>query len=280
MTLQPTNSIRFNLSKRYIYLFIACFIALTSYSQVDNKSEDWWTTITNKHEIKYDSYTLHGDCFIIGEKTVDGEIENFKDVTVISKGSENYWIYKSKTASYDPKTTTLKINNCTMEKFTKDSKSLEPEKSYKHINYSINFEKNIATMADVRPDDEIESAINKMFEESIIAGEHLDFDKMKMQVNDKYSSGFINDGKYYKSFDMLFADYTKNSTGIKSQKITIDNKKITILSGNTVLLTANGQFSATTDTDNIFNGKFAWTIIYKEIDNEWKIIHTNMTNVR
>lgn len=279
MTL-PKNPIGFILSKRCVYLVVALYFTLTAFSQEDNKTEDWWTSITKKHEIKYDSYTLHGDCFIIGEKTFDGEIENFKEVTVISKGSENYWIFKSKTASYDPNTTTLKINDCTMEQFKKDSKSLEPEKSYKQINYSVNFQKNIATMSDVRPDSEIESAINKMFDESIYAGEQLDLEKMKMQINDKYSAGFINSGKYYTSFDLLFSDYKTAINGIKSQKLTISNKKITILSGNSVLLTANGQFSATTDTDKIINGKFFWTIIYKEIDNEWKIIHTHMTNER
>ncbi len=79
---------------------------------------------------------------------------------------------------------------------------------------------------------------------------------------------------------MLFDDYKNATNGIKNQKLNIDNKKITILSGNSVLLTANGQFSATTNTDKIVNGKFVWTIVYKEIDNEWKIIHTHMTNER
>ena len=279
MTL-PKNSIGFSFLERYVYLLIASIFTLTCYSQENNKSGDFWTTITKKHNIKFDTYTLHENCIIFGDKEIVDDIETFKNVIVISNGSEDYWIYKSKTASYDPKITTLKINDCTMEKFKKDSKLLDPEKSYKHINYSINFEKNIATMADVRPDSEIESAINKIFNESILAGEQLDFDNMKMQVNDKFSSGFINNGKYYTSFDLLFADYKNATNGIKSQKITIDNKKITILSGNSVLLTANGQFSATTDTDNVVNGRFVWTIIYKEIDNEWKIIHTHMTNER
>lgn len=271
---------QFILSKRCVYLVVALLFTLTTFAQEKNKKGDWWTSITKKHGIKYDSYTLHGDCFIVGEITLDGEIENFRDVTVISKGAEDYWIFKSKSASYDRKTTTLSINDCTMEQFYKDPESLEPEKSYKHINYSINIDRKIATMADVRPDDEIESAINKMFEESIIAGEHLDFDKMKSQIDDRFSSGFINDGKYFKSFDLLFAEYKMTANGIKHQKLTIDHKKITILSDNSVLLTASGQFSATTINNNVVNGKFVWTIIYKEINNEWKIIHTNMSNTR
>jgi len=149
MTLSQ-NSIRLNLIKRLV--FFVSLVSITSYAQVDSKSEEWWTPITKKHDIKYESYTLLGDCFIIGEKKVDREMETFKDVIVISKGQEDYWIFKSETASYDPNTTTLKIYDCTMEKFKTNSNSLEPEKSYKHINYSTNFEKNVSTMADVIPE--------------------------------------------------------------------------------------------------------------------------------
>ena len=152
MTLSQ-NSIRLNLIKRLVYLFVVLLVSISTYAQVDSKSEDWWTTITKKHDIKFDSYTLHRDCFIIGEKKINGEMETFKDVIVISNGQEDYFIFKSKTACYDPKTTTLKIYDCTMEEFKKNSNSLEPEKSYKHINYSANFEKNVSTMADVvRPE--------------------------------------------------------------------------------------------------------------------------------
>jgi len=138
--------------KRLVYLFVVSLVAITTNAQVDSKSKDWWTPITKKHDIKYDSYTLHKDCFIIGEKTVEGQLETFKDVTVISKGQGDYWIFKSKNATYDPTTTTLKIIDCTMEKFKTNSNSLEPGKSYKHINYTANLEKNEATMADVRPE--------------------------------------------------------------------------------------------------------------------------------
>jgi len=146
------KSIRLNLIKRLVYLFVVSLVSITTYAQVDSKSEDWWTTITKKHDIKFDSYTLRGDYFIIGEKKFDREMETFKDVIVISKGQEDYWIFKSETASYDPNTTTLKIYDCTMEKFKTNSNSLEPEKSYKHINYSDNFEKKVSTMADVIPE--------------------------------------------------------------------------------------------------------------------------------
>jgi hypothetical protein len=149
MTL-PKNLFGFNLSKRCICLFIALCFALTAYSQEVSKTEEWWVPITQKHDIKYDSYTLLGEFFIIGEKSVDGEIEIFKNVTLIGEAPEYYYIFRAKTASYDPLTTTLEINNCTREKFKKDSKSLEPVESWEHIDYSANFETYVHTMTVVR----------------------------------------------------------------------------------------------------------------------------------
>lgn len=118
-------------------------------SQVNNQSGDFWKSITKKHHIKYDAYTIHNNYFIVGTKEIIDNREIFKNVIVISNGSESYWIFKSKTASYDPQTTILEINDCTMEKFKKAPKLVKPENSYKHINYSVNFEKNIASMSDV-----------------------------------------------------------------------------------------------------------------------------------
>ena len=142
------NLFGFNLSKVCICLFIASCFALTAYSQEGSKTEEWWVPITQKHDIKYDSYTLRGDCFIIGEKSVDGEIENFKNVTIIAEDPEtnNYLIWKSMTASYDHQTSILKINNCTLETFQKGSMSLEPVKSYKDIDFISNFETNVHEM--------------------------------------------------------------------------------------------------------------------------------------
>jgi hypothetical protein len=146
----PETLIAFNLSKGCIYLFIASWFALTACSQEVYKTEEWWVPITQKHDIRYDSYTLRGDCFIIGEKSVDGEIENYKNVTVIAEDPEtnNYLIWKSMTASYDHQTKILKINNCTLETFQNDSKSLESVKSYKDIDFISNFETNVHTMVD------------------------------------------------------------------------------------------------------------------------------------
>jgi hypothetical protein len=146
----PQSSTRLKLMKRTLCFLIVSLFTVISYSQQDTTSEEWWEVITNKHDIHYDSYTLHGEYFIIGEKRSDGEIETFKAATVISKGSGGYWIFKSERVSYDPNTTELKIDDCTMEKFLNDSNSFEPEISEKHINVSVNLTEYTSTMSNVK----------------------------------------------------------------------------------------------------------------------------------
>jgi hypothetical protein len=142
----PQNSTRLNLLKRTVCFIIASMFTVTTYSQQDIKSEEWLAIITNKHDIKYDSYTLHGEHFIIGEKRNDGELETFKAAIVITKGLGGYWIFRSERVSYDPNTTELTIDDCTMEKFKQDSNSFEPEISEKHINVSVNLTEQTSTM--------------------------------------------------------------------------------------------------------------------------------------
>ena len=127
-----------------MFMLIALSFTLTSHTQTVNNTEDWWTSIIKKHNIRFNSYTLHGDHFIIGEKTNIGDIEVFKNVTVIPKSIDGYWIIKSDSASYDSNTTILKINDCTMKKYIKDEKSVEPIESYYHTDLIINIEKNSA----------------------------------------------------------------------------------------------------------------------------------------
>ena len=70
-------------------------------------------------------------------------------------------------------------------------------------------------------------------------------------------------------------------TGIQEmeyQKMNIDTKKITVLSGNNVLLTAHGNYSAKVVDSCILTGKFAWTFVYSKINGGWKVIHSHMSN--
>lgn len=136
--------------KRTVYFLIVSMFTVTTYSQQDTTSEEWWEVITNKHDIEYDSYTLHGEHFIIGVKGNEGEVETFKAAIVITKGLGGYWIFKSERVSYDPNTTELKIDDCMMEKFSNDSNSLNPEISRKNIDLSVNLTEKTSSMSNVK----------------------------------------------------------------------------------------------------------------------------------
>lgn len=126
----------------------------------------------------------------------------------------------------------------------------------------------------------IEKEITLAFDKSIKSGDELDVTKISEHVNDSLKTGFIDNGIYFKSFEELMVGFKSGIKGLESQKMTIDTKKITILSENSVLLTAHGNYAAKLVDGRMFTGKFAWTFVYSKINGEWKVIHTHMSNPR
>jgi beta-lactamase regulating signal transducer with metallopeptidase domain len=116
--------------------------------QQGNISDQWWSPIVSKHGIKNDSYTVHDQFVIFGNKTTTGDIESYTDVVAISNRNDStYCIYKSNIASYDNKNKMLNINDCTMNIFELYSNDTEPVKSYTNINFRVDFNKSIYLMA-------------------------------------------------------------------------------------------------------------------------------------
>lgn len=126
--------------------------------------------------------------------------------------------------------------------------------------------------------DKITSEINTAFEKSINAYENLSIPELAECVSDSLSAGFIGNGFFYQSFEKLKEDSENSMTGLKSQKINVVNKKITVLSDKVALLTASGNFSVNIEDGRVINGKFAWTFVYTKINDSWKIIHTHTYN--
>ncbi|HEY4787826.1 MAG TPA: nuclear transport factor 2 family protein [Bacteroidales bacterium] len=274
------HSIRFKFIKCFAVLFVLLFTVTGLHAQQEQMSEDWLKKVLTKHDLPFDSYTVHYYCFIMGKKSFAGDIETYKDAIVVSKGKDDYTIYTADSASYDPATTTLKINDCMEERYKNDSELIVPLRSDNHVYITYNFAKNRIITSDGRNDPELKKAIDKVFSEIVLAAEQMDAEKLKTFVSDRDSAGFINNGVYYKYFDALFSDFKKGTGRIKQQKIMVEHKKITVLSQWYVLLTASGNYSATTMTDETFNGKFAWTFVYERAKGGWKIIHCNLVNPR
>jgi hypothetical protein len=122
--------------------------------------------------------------------------------------------------------------------------------------------------------------INTLFENSIKAGEILDIKGITENVDDTLKSGFIDNGIYFSSFEDVMSMFKNRINGLASQKMLIEDKRITILSSNIVLLTTSGNNEAKLSDGRIIKVKFAWSFVYTKINNEWKIIHTHMSNPR
>ena len=122
--------------------------------------------------------------------------------------------------------------------------------------------------------------VNTLFENSIKAGEILDIKGIRENVDDTLKSGFVDNGIYFTSFEDVMSMFENRINGLDSQKMLIEDKRITVLSSNIVLLTTSGNNEAKLSDGRIMKVKFAWSFVYTKINNEWKIIHTHMSNPR
>jgi len=126
--------------------------------------------------------------------------------------------------------------------------------------------------------EKITSEITADFEKNVKAAESIDIKGIANCVNDTLKVGFIDNGFFFNSFGEVMKRFEVGINGVKSQKYSFSNKKITVLADNVALLTASGDFSMALEDGRTFNGKFAWTFVYSKIDNNWKIIHSHMSN--
>jgi len=128
--------------------------------------------------------------------------------------------------------------------------------------------------------EKIISEITALFEQNIKAAESLDSKGLNGSVNDTLKTGFIDNGKFFNSFDEVMKSFNERIKGVKSQKFSISNKKITVLTDDAALLTASGNFSVALDDGRTFTGGFAWTFVYSKLNGNWKIIHSHMSTSR
>ena len=101
---------------------------------------EWWEPIVSKHSIKNELLLVQERFVLFGKKTNNDAIESFNDVTAIRISMNgDYTIYKSKTASFDNKSKSLIINDCTMKTYEWNSISINPLKSWSNINFKADF---------------------------------------------------------------------------------------------------------------------------------------------
>ena len=122
--------------------------------------------------------------------------------------------------------------------------------------------------------------ITALFEKSIKAAEDIDSKEIADNVDDTLKAGFIDNGFFFNSFDEVMKGFKESIKGIRSQKFSISNKKITVLTDNAALLTASGNASVALEDGRTITVGFAWTFVYSKVNDNWKIIHSHMSAPR
>ena len=123
----------------------------------------------------------------------------------------------------------------------------------------------------------IEKQVDSIFVTQVKAAEKVDYDKISTGVDDRYNAGFIVNNTYFTKYDSLINILRSNIRSGAKQRITIQHKKITVLSDNIVLLTASGESSIESNTGQPLNINFLWSFVYEKINNDWKVIQSHQS---
>ncbi|MCG8697686.1 MAG: nuclear transport factor 2 family protein [Bacteroidales bacterium] len=126
----------------------------------------------------------------------------------------------------------------------------------------------------------ITKEIELLFAKSIEAGEKMVIADVEASVNDTLKTGFIDNGRYYTTFQDVMTNFKNGASRVSSQKFHILEKKITVLSPTTALLTTSGKASSNLNDGRTIQTKFGWTFVYVKIDDQWQLVHTHMSNSR
>lgn len=128
--------------------------------------------------------------------------------------------------------------------------------------------------------EQMKNQVDSIFQKMVVFAEKLDFDKLSSGVDDSHSAGFIANGKYYADYSSLIIEVKLSAQGINRQDISVQKKKITVLSDNMMLLTASGESKAFLNDGREIAVNFQWSFIYEMVDNHWKVIYSHQSITR
>lgn len=144
------------------------------------------------------------------------------------------------------------------------------------LNAGLNAQLKEQKLTDIQKSN-IEKQVDSIFLDMVKAAENVDYDKISVGVDDKYNAGFIVDNSYFSKYDSMIGILKANLRSGTKQIITIQNKKITVLSENIVLLTASGNAKVVLNTGQSFSVNFFWSLVYEKFNNDWKVIQSHQS---
>lgn len=123
----------------------------------------------------------------------------------------------------------------------------------------------------------IEKQIDSIFRTMVKAAENVNYDKISLGVDDIHNAGFIVNSAYFPKYDSMIHILKASLRSGTKQHMVIQNKKITVLSENIVLLTASGVSNVELPNGQSFNVNFFWSLVYEKINNDWRVIQSHQS---
>ena len=245
---------------------------------LDSIKNEWWYPLLQKHDIKIkDSYHF-SEIYIIGDlKKVNDSIEHYQNAFVLASGGIYFSIYeKCDSVFYNTHSKVLKVLNGSETLYKKDFSLIDPYREYDFVRFEDDFLHHTSLISTGISTSKIMKEINVLFDNYVNDLERLEIDSLEQTISDNDQAGFILGGKYYTSLSSFLTDYRYQIKDIKSQQIKMQDRKITILNGNSALITANGECTSIKKSGQSNKSAFVWTLVFQSVNNNWKIIHINM----
>lgn len=123
----------------------------------------------------------------------------------------------------------------------------------------------------------IEEAVAKAHAETVRYAEQLDVDKAISTMLENDKGAFTRDGELIMTRQEVVDVYTQIYAGLQSQDIHIGRQNVIALSPDIALLVGEGKSASTTKDGRTFSARWAETVVYVRVDDEWKVFHAHQS---
>lgn len=121
--------------------------------------------------------------------------------------------------------------------------------------------------------EQLVSEIDSTFNKRITVAENFDLELFRKLIYDDNKMGFIFDGNFYESVNVLINNYDLRTRTLLKQELKVEKKDVKILNDTTAMVIASGDLGIFTLDNKSYYFHFGWTHLYQLLNKEWKIIH-------
>lgn len=123
----------------------------------------------------------------------------------------------------------------------------------------------------------IEKAVAETHAQTLQYAEQLNLDKAISSVLENDKGSFIRDGELLMTRKDVLDVFKEAYARLQKQDIEVGRQNVIVLSHDIALLIGEGTSSATTTDGRTFSSRWAETVVYVRVDNEWKVLHAHQS---